>query len=98
MNYKPNPIDTSNIKLSADLEKSTEIISKNIHDVWASNRMSEGWSYGAEHDAAKKLHPSMVEYEKLSESEKDIDRATVVQTIKMLLWMGYKIEKVEEER
>lgn len=35
----------------------------------------------------------MKEYEDLPELEKDMDRQTVIQTIKMLLWMGYNIEK-----
>lgn len=95
MNYTPNPVDTSRIELSEELKTAAEIISKNIHEVWAKNRMNEGWRYGEEHNSEKKLHPCIVEYEALSESEKDVDRATVNQTIKMLLLLGYKIEKVE---
>lgn len=96
MNYIPNPVDTSKIELCAELKTAVEIISKNIHEVWAQNRMNDGWGYGTEHNIKKKLHPCMVAYEALPEIEKDMDRATVTQTIKMLLLLGYKIEKVEE--
>ena len=34
-----------------------------------------------------------MEYEDLSELENDVDRETVTQTIKMLLWMDYHIKK-----
>lgn len=34
-----------------------------------------------------------MEYEDLPELENDMDRETVTQTIKMLLWMGYRIKK-----
>ena len=44
----------------------------------------------------EQTHPCLIEYEALSETEKDIDRATVEQTIKMLLYMGYKIERAKE--
>ena len=35
----------------------------------------------------------LVEYDALPEVEKDMDRATVIRTIKLLLRLGYKIEK-----
>lgn len=93
MKYKPNPIDLSNIKLDDDLSEDVEAIAKNIHETWALQRQRNGWNYGSQHDNKIKTHPDMVEYDELSEQEKDVDRATVIQTIKMLLWLGYKIEK-----
>ena len=35
----------------------------------------------------------MVPYEDLPEVEKDIDRATVLQTIRMLHYLGYTVQK-----
>lgn len=93
MDYQPHPIDLSHIELESGLKNDVETIAKNIHDTWAAQRSRDGWTYGGAHDYEMKKHPSMVEYEELPESEKDMDRATVLQTIKMLLWMGYHIEK-----
>lgn len=93
MGYEPHPIDLSGIELGPELEGAMEAIAKNIHETWARQRAQAGWTYGGVHDYEAKKHPSMVEYEELPESEKDMDRATVLQTIKMLLWMGYRIEK-----
>ncbi|MCM1326413.1 MAG: RyR domain-containing protein [Bacteroidales bacterium] len=96
MAYVPKPIDLTEVKLSKSLEEDLEKIARNIHDTWALQRMQKGWEYGEHFDEKSLKHPCMVEYEKLPEPEKDIDRATAIQTIKMLLWMGYRIEKREE--
>lgn len=89
--YKPQPIDTSEITLPDELLELTEKIAKNTHDVWAVGRMKEGWKYGEVWDDANKLTPCMVEYGELPESEKEYDRNTSLETIKLILKLGYKI-------
>jgi len=93
MNYIPKPIDLSDITLSEELQADAELIAKNIHEVWAYNRMQQGWGYGDVLNETRKQHPCMVEYEALPEVEKDVDRATVTQTIKMLHHLGYRLVK-----
>lgn len=92
MNYKPNPIDLEGIDLE-DISNDIEFISKNIHETWAKQRELQGWSFGPVYDITDKKHPCIIPYDDLPESEKDVDRATVTQTIKTLLWLGYKIGK-----
>lgn len=94
--YKPNPIDTSNIQLPVELEGLVERIAENVHEVWASNREKEGWVYGDERDDVKKTTPCMVSYDELPENEKMYDRNTAVETIKLILKLGYRIEKQGE--
>lgn len=89
--YKPQPIDTSDIILPNDLLELTEKIAKNTHDVWAAGRMKEGWKYGENRDDVNKLTPCMVEYEDLPDSEKEYDRNTSLETIKLILKLGYHI-------
>ena len=91
--YKPNPIDTSDVTLSEDLLDLTEQIASNVHDVWAIGRIAEGWTYGEEKDLQTKKTPQLVPYEELPESEKDFDRNTALETLKMILKLGYRIEK-----
>lgn len=93
MEYEPHPVDLSNIKIDEALEKDLEEIAKNTHETWAKERKLRGWVYGEIYDETEGKHPCMKEYEDLPELEKDMDRQTVIQTIKMLLWMGYSIEK-----
>ena len=44
----------------------------------------------------KKLHPGIVPYEELSESEKDYDRRTAEETLKLILALGFEIRKQGE--
>ena len=91
--YCPRPINTSNIWLSEDLLALTEEIAENVHDVWAAGRISEGWTYGQVKDVDKKTTPLLVPYNKLPESEKDYDRNTAVETLKLIVKLGYNISK-----
>lgn len=91
--YMPHPIDTKEVVLPKELEALAENIAKNVHEVWSAGRMKEGWTYGEERNDAKRQHPCLVPYEELSEEEKEYDRNTSVETIKLILKLGFKITK-----
>lgn len=91
--YKPKPIDISEIELPKEIEELTEEIAKNVHETWALSRISEGWTYGEERNGEKKTTPCLVPYEELPEIEKAYDRNTAMNTIKLIIKLGYKIEK-----
>ena len=78
---------------SSDMLELTEMIAKNVHDVWAKQRISEGWTYGLTKDSNLKTTPCLVPYEELPENEKDYDRNTALETLKLIQKLGYKIEK-----
>lgn len=90
-NYTPQPIDTSDVVLPEELNELAEAIAKNVHEVWSAGRMADGWTYGAERNDALKQHPGLVPYEQLSEEEKDYDRRTSQQTLKMISKLGWRI-------
>lgn len=91
--YKPNPIDTAEVILSDDLLELTEKIAENVHEVWSEGRIKEGWTYGAVRDDAKKETPCLVPYKDLPENEKEYDRNTALETIKLIVKLGYRIKK-----
>lgn len=91
--YTPKPIDTNGVELPEELSSLAEEIAKNVHEVWCQNRINEGWTYGDKRDDTNKKHPCLVSYEDLSESEKDYDRATSQETIKLILKLGFEIKK-----
>ena len=91
--YIPQPIETSDMQLPAELEELTEIMSKNVHEVWAQTRINQGWQYGPERDDVHKLHPCLVPYEELTEEEKVYDRNTSEETLKLIMKLGFKITK-----
>ena len=89
--YIPKPIDTSDVTLSKEILDMTEVIAKNTHENWAKNKIEDGWVYGDSLDENMRTHPCLTEYEKLSEEDKEYDRVTAIETIKLLLKLGYKI-------
>ena len=91
--YKPKPIDTKDIILPTELNNLIEEMSKNVHEVWAETRISQGWTYGEERNDTEKKHPCLVPYEELSEEEKEYDRNTSIETIKLILKLGFKISR-----
>jgi hypothetical protein len=91
--YEPTPIDTSHVTLPRDLVELVECLAEHNHDIWAQQRMAEGWTYGPQRDDAKKQHPDLVPYAELPEGEKEYDRKTAIGLIKAMLALGYRIEK-----
>lgn len=92
-NYKPQPIDTKDVVLPEELNPLAEEIAKNVHEVWSEGRMKEGWTYGEERNDAEKHHPCLVPYEELTEREKEYDRNTSQETLKLIMKLGFKIVK-----
>lgn len=90
-NYVPQPMDTSDIQLPEELNVLIEKMAKNVHEVWAQSRMEQGWTYGEQRNDALKHHPCFVPYEDLPEVEKQYDRDTSLQTLKLISKLGFKI-------
>ena len=96
MDYRPQPIDTSSIELSSGLRDLTERLSENIHELWATERIAQGWTFGPLRNDSEKRHPCLVPYDQLPESEKRFDRITATGTVKTILSLGYKIIPPQE--
>ncbi len=92
--YNPKPIDTMDIILTDDILDLVEVLAKNIHEVWSVGRIANGWTFGEERNDIKKQTPCLVEYENLPEDEKEYDRQTAMETLKLITKLGYKIEKL----
>ncbi len=93
MKYKPDPIDTSDVKLPEEVVGLTEMLAKNAHEVWAAQRIQDGWRYGVKRDDSKKEHPCLLPYEELPEEEKQYDRNAAIESIKLIIKLGYGIKK-----
>ena len=61
--------------------------------MWAAGRIKERWTYGEVKDAEKKTTPCLVPYDELPESEKEYDRNTAMETLKLITKLGYVITK-----
>ena len=92
--YTPKPMDTRDVVLSPDLLELTEKIAENVHDQWAMLRYAQGWTYDETRNDTLKTHPCLVPYDALPESEKEYDRKTALETLKLITALGYRIEKL----
>jgi len=93
MTYCPNPIDTSSVMLPPELSALTEQLAENAHELWAAQRLADGWTPGPQRDDAAKKHPCLVPYSDLPESEKEYDRIAVRGALLAIVALGYRIEK-----
>ena len=92
-NYEPRPFDVDGVQLPDSLLALTESIAENTHDCWAKARMSQGWTYGPQRDDVKKKHPDLLPYSVLSDQEKEYDRVSAMNAIKLIVALGYTIQK-----
>ena len=94
MDYSPQPIDTSAVALDPALLQLAERLAENTHDVWAKERMAQGWTYGPCRRDDIKEHPCLLPYAMLPEEEKVYDRNSALETLKAVCAMGYTIARI----
>ena len=94
--YNPKPIDTSDVVLDNEILDLCEQIAENTHEVWSLGRIKDGWTFGEKRDDEQKHHPCLIPYDELPESEKEYDRNTSMETLKLIIKLGYKITKAEK--
>ncbi|KAL3671381.1 hypothetical protein V7S43_003307 [Phytophthora oleae] len=87
--YEPKPIPTDDVKVPPHLRSVIELLSENTHEVWAQMRMEQGWKFGPRRNDAKKEHNGLVPYIYLTQDEKQMDRNTAMQTVKLILRFGF---------
>ena len=93
--YKPEPADTRDIVLPQEIVELGEMLARNTHECWSMQRMETGWRYGPVRDDEQKLHPCLVPYEQLTEEEKEYDRVTSMESLKLIYKFGFRIVKDE---
>lgn len=89
--YIPNPVDVSDVELPEEVVALADLLTKNVHEVWAKTRIEQGWSYGELRDDILKEHPCLVPYDELTEEEKVLDRNTMLSSLKLVSKLGFKI-------
>ena len=97
MDYEPRPIPTDAVRLPDELLRLLERLAENNHDVWACGRRNQGWRYGIERNDVLRTHPCLVPYDALPPCEKEFDRATVLETLKAITALGYRILTPERQ-
>jgi len=94
--YTPQPLDTTDTELPTSLAALMEKLAENTHEVWAVERIRQGWAYGPKRDDEAKQHPCLLPYDQLPDDEKEFDRKTAAETIKAILSLGYGITEPQK--
>ncbi|MBK9356576.1 MAG: Ryanodine receptor Ryr [Bacteroidales bacterium] len=89
--YIPSPKFCNVSELPAGITGIVEKLAENIHEVWAKQKMDEGWTYGEALNWDTKRHPSLKPYADLPESQKTYDRNTALATLGFIMDEGYHI-------
>ncbi|KAM4542025.1 ryanodine receptor 3 isoform 5-T5 [Odontesthes bonariensis] len=95
--YKPSPLDLSDIKLTPGQELLVDKLAENAHNVWAKDRIKQGWTYGIQQDLKSKRNPRLVPYVLLDERTKKSNRDSLREAIRTLIGYGYNIEPSDQE-
>lgn len=61
------------------------------HQRWMEHRLEGGWTYGPKTDPARKIHASLVDWDDLSEEEREKDRAMIRSIPEILAKVGFGI-------
>jgi len=91
--YRPRPILIDGIAVGDELTGLVEALARNAHDVWAIQRLADGWTFGKERNDKTKKHPCLVDYDDLPESEKAYDRNVVLSTVRAIIALGFTVSK-----
>jgi hypothetical protein len=95
--YRPEPVDTSGIRLDDEVEQLVELLARNTHEIWARTRLAQGWVYGPRRDDVSKQHPGLIPYEQLTEGEKEYDRRVARGTLTAITAFGYRLSPTAAE-
>lgn len=91
--YHPEPISLEDVEIGTELTELVEALARNAHDVWAYQRLADGWIWGEERNDAAKTHPCLVDYDDLPYSEKVYDLNVVSSTIRAMIALGFRISR-----
>ncbi|RMB90118.1 hypothetical protein DUI87_33458 [Hirundo rustica rustica] len=95
--YKPAPLDLSHVRLTPAQLTLVDRLAENGHNVWARDRVQQGWTYSTTQDIKNKRNPRLVPYNLLDEGTKATNRESLCQAVRTLLGYGYNIEPPDQD-
>ncbi|HEY42549.1 MAG TPA: hypothetical protein G4O11_01060 [Anaerolineae bacterium] len=72
-------------------ENDIEIMARMEHERWCQELRREGWRHGSERDDARKVHPTLISWTDLPESEKEKNRDFIRDLPRLLSRAGFQV-------
>ncbi len=91
MSREPAATPTAQIRLPADFLKLIEGLPEKAHDLWATRRLTDGWTPAPRRGDALKQQPCLMPYDDLLESERRYQLEAAVGTLKAISALGYRL-------
>ncbi|NXC05808.1 RYR2 protein, partial [Orthonyx spaldingii] len=95
--YKPAPMDLSFIKLTPSQEAMVDKLAENAHNVWARDRIRQGWTYGIQQDVKNRRNPRLVPYALLDDRTKKSNKDSLREAVRTLIGYGYNLEAPDQD-
>uniref|UniRef100_A0A8C1V9U0 Ryanodine receptor 3 n=1 Tax=Cyprinus carpio TaxID=7962 RepID=A0A8C1V9U0_CYPCA len=88
----------SDVKMTPGQEVLVDKLAENAHNVWAKDRIKQGWTYGIQQDLKNRRNPRLVPYALLDERTKKSNRDSLREAIRTLVGYGYFIDPPDQEK
>ena len=73
------------------IDQNVEILDEGEHDGWVDTRLRNGWRLGPKKDVEQREHHLLKPYAELAQQEKDKDRDSVRNYVKIIQLTDYRI-------
>uniref|UniRef100_A0A8C6TQI7 B30.2/SPRY domain-containing protein n=1 Tax=Neogobius melanostomus TaxID=47308 RepID=A0A8C6TQI7_9GOBI len=78
-------------------EAMVDKLAENAHNVWARDRIRQGWTYGIQQDVKNRRNPRLVPYMLLDERTKKSNKDSLREAVRTLLGYGYNLETQDQD-
>ncbi|KAJ1155514.1 hypothetical protein NDU88_008244 [Pleurodeles waltl] len=95
--YTPAPLDLTFIKLTTSQEALVDKLAENAHNVWARDRIRQGWTYGIQQDVKNRRNPRLVPYALLDDRTKKSNKDSLREAVRTLIGYGYNLEAPDQD-
>lgn len=97
LTYAPQEFPAEHVVLQHGIVELVNVIASNAHEVWAQERIKQGWCWGPVRNDAERRHNCLLPYQLLTDAERNVERVGVVATMRLVNGAGYVFRKQETE-
>lgn len=91
MGWEMRPRGSDGEEIAEIPDDVVELLAVFEHDEWVRERLGNGWAFGENKNTEKKISPSLVPYDELSEEVKELDRDAIRNIPRLLEMIGMAV-------